>query len=110
MQRVFGISLGNSHLERLQADTHARYRAVMIGALHVDRAREAALPLRDVIRHVGNEVRIIVPKLRALPHHAVLVITELGRSQPERAVLFIGMTGGDQSLHGVLDATVGVER
>src|SRR2546426_6111464 len=34
-------------LQRLQPDAHACHRAVVIGALHVDRPRETSFPLGD---------------------------------------------------------------
>ena len=58
----------------------------MIGALHVDRAAEPALPLRDVIRDVGHEVRV---RAVALAHDAILVVAELGRPEPERALVLV---------------------
>ena len=59
--------------ERLQPRAHARDRAVVIGALHVDRALEAAPELRHVIRDVGKKVRV---RAVALSHDAILVVAE----------------------------------
>ena len=92
VQHVFRIALRNAHLERLQSGAHACDRAVMIGALHVDGAAIAALPLRDVIRDVGHEVREVAALRGALAHHAVLVVTELGGAQEQRAVFLERMS------------------
>src|SRR3712207_7296760 len=43
------------------------------------RSAEAAVPLGDVVRDVGHEVRV---RAVALAHHAVLVVAELGGAQP----------------------------
>ena len=83
---------------------------MVVGALHVDRAREAALPLRDVVRDVGQEVRRLAALLRAPAHDAILVVAEVGRPQPERAVLLVRVAGGDEPLDRLVDAAVGVQR
>ena len=57
VQHVLRVALRHPHVERLQSGAHARHRAVVVGALHVDRARESALPFGDVIGDVGHEVR-----------------------------------------------------
>ena len=110
MEHIIRIAGGDVHLERLEADANAGDGAVMIGALHVDGACEAALPFRDVIRDIGNEVRVLVSLLRALPHDAVLVVAEVGRPEPERAVLLVGVARGDESLHRLIDAPGRVQR
>ena len=69
--------------EGLQRRAHAGDVAVMVGAPHVDRADKAALMLVAMIGDVGNEVRVGPV---ALFQHPVLIIAELGRPQPERAV------------------------
>src|SRR5207237_10808869 len=82
----------------------------VVSALHVDRPCEAALPFSDVIRDVRNEVRVIASELRALSHHTIFVVAEVGRTQPERTVLLIRMTSGNESLDGLFHATRGVQR
>ena len=46
----------------------------------------------------------------ALSHHAVLVVAEVGRAQPERAVLLVRVARGDEPRHRLGDAPVIVER
>ena len=58
--------------------------AVVVGAEQVDAQVEAALPLVEVVGGVGGEVgRLAV----ALDEDPVLVVAEVGRAQPDRAVL-----------------------
>ena len=77
MQNVVGIPERNADAERLQTRAHAGDRAVMIGALHVDRLRKAALEFRDVIGDVGHEIRV---SAIGLAHHAILVVAVVGRA------------------------------
>ena len=104
---VVGVARRNAEPGRLQPGAHARDRAVVIGALHVDRRRESALPLRDMVRDVGDEIR--VPAVR-LPHHAVLVVAVVGGLQPQRAVLLVGLARRDEPRDRGVDPAVGVER
>ena len=107
VQHVVRIALRDADVERLQAGAHARERAVVIGAELGDRALVAALPLGDVIGDVRHEVRV---RAVGLAHHAVLVVAEVGRAQPQRAAFLVGVAAGDQLAHGLLDLAVGVQR
>ena len=109
VQHVFGIAVRDPHLECLQAHAHAQHGTMVIGALHVDRPREAALPFGDVIRDVRHEVRVVAALCRALAHHAVLVVAEIGRPQPARAVLLVRVSRGDEAPFGLIDLAIGVE-
>ena len=110
MQHILRIALRNPHVERLQPDAHAGHCAVMIGALHVDRPRESALPLRDVIGDVGDEVRGRAAPLGAAQHDAILVVPELGGAQPERAVPFVRVPSRLLLSKGLVHFLVGVQR
>src|SRR2546421_6830248 len=94
VQHIFRIAFGNPHLQRLEAHAHAAHSSVMIRALHIDRAGIAALPLGDVIRDIRDEVRVVATLLGAFAHHPVLVVAEVSRTQPARAVFFVRVTGG----------------
>ena len=59
---------------------------VMVGPPEIDRLDEAAAALVQMICRVGEEVR----RRAVAPHeHAVLLVPELGRAEPLRAVLLI---------------------
>ena len=107
VQHVVGVARRYADVDRLQARAHARNRAVMIRALDVERTVEAALELRHVIRDVGHEVRVAAV---GLAHHAVLVVAEIGRAQPQRAFVLVGRAGLHEPGHRRIDASVGVER
>ncbi|CAM2147879.1 hypothetical protein PT2222_10321 [Paraburkholderia tropica] len=107
VQHVVGIARRNADAERLQARAHARDGAVVVRALDVDDLGEAAFPLGDVVCDVRQEVRVGAV---GLAHHAVLVVAVVGRLEPQRAVLLVGLARGDQRLDGLLDAAFGVER
>ena len=92
--------------QRLQTGAHARDRAVVIRALHVDRHREAALPLRDVIGDIGHEVGIRAVRLA---HDTILVVAVVGRAQPQCTVPFERLAGGNQALHGLADAAARIQ-
>jgi hypothetical protein len=79
---------------------------VVVGALDVDDLGEAALPLGDVVGHVGHEVGVGAV---ALAHDAVLVVAVVGGLEPQRAVLLVGLAVGDQLVHRGLDAAAGVQ-
>jgi hypothetical protein len=80
---------------------------VVVGALHVDGAVEAALPLGQVVGHVGEEVGGVAA---ALDHHPVLVVPELRGAEPERAVLLVDEPRLAQAADGVLHPPRVVER
>ena len=62
--------------------------AVVVGAEHVDQALEAALELVPVVGDVGGEVgRLAV----GADQDPVLVVAEVGRAQPERALALVGV-------------------
>ena len=90
VQNIVGVAGGNVHRERLQPRANARDRAVMVGALNVDRLRKSALEFRDVIGDVRNEIRVAAI---GLAHHPIFVVAVVGRAQPQRAVLFIHGAG-----------------
>ncbi len=73
---------------------------MVIGALHVDRAREAAIPLAHVIGDVRKEVRI---RAVALPHDTILVVAEVGGAQPKRAIFFVGIATRCERAHRGVD-------
>jgi NAD/NADP transhydrogenase alpha subunit len=70
--------------ERLERGVHAVDVAVVVGAPHVDEQVEAALALVLVVGDVRREVRVVA---RGALDDAVLVVAELGRAQPERALV-----------------------
>ena len=110
MQDVLGIPGGDAHAQRLQADAHPRDRAVMVGALHVDRARKAPFPLVDVIGDVRHKVRIVAALLGPFPHHAVFVVAEVGGLEPERTVLLVCVSGRHQPAERLLHLARRVQR
>src|SRR3712207_7615686 len=67
--------------------------------------RSTLFPYTTLFR--SHEVRV---RAVALPHHAVLVVAEVGGAEPERAVALVGVAGGDERADGLLDLAVGVER
>ncbi len=67
---------------------------MVVGALDVDRLGEAALELGEVIGDVGHEVGVGAV---GLAHDAVLVVAVVGRAQPQRAAILVGLAGGDQA-------------
>ena len=60
-----------------------------------------------MIRDVGHEIR--VPAVR-LPHHAILVVAEVGGPEPQRALGLVRLAGREQSLDRRVHAPVGIER
>ncbi len=59
-----------------------------------------------MVGDVGHEVGVAAV---GLAHHAVLVVAVVGRAQPERAVLLVGLAGLDQLVDRLLDPAAGVE-
>ena len=70
----------------------------------IDGTREAALPFGDVIGDVGHEICVAA---LGLAHHAVFVVTVVGRLEPQRAVLLVSLAGIDQFLHCLRHAAAG---
>ena len=69
--------------ERRERRPHPRHVAVVVGAEHVDQPLVPALELVEVVGDVGGEVgRLAV----GADQDAVLVVAELGRAQPDRAL------------------------
>jgi len=98
--------------ERGDRRLHPRDVAVVVGAEHVDHAVVAALELLLVVGDVGGEVR----RLAGRPHeHAVLVVAERRRPQPERAVravqvpllLQAGERAVDRARRALVERTLG---
>src|SRR5690606_22057733 len=71
------------------------------------RALVAALPLAHVVRDVGHEVGVAAV---GPAHHAVLVVTEIGGPQPQRAAVLVGVAVGAQGGDGLLDLAIGIQR
>ncbi|MNQ66437.1 hypothetical protein D3C85_809290 [compost metagenome] len=109
MQYIGRIVLGDALFQRLQAGAHARHGAVVVAALDVHGAMEAALPFGLVISHVGHEVGVAA---FAFAHDAVFVVAraEFGRAQPQRAAFLVGVAAGDQGLDRGFHASGRVER
>ncbi|OIQ71401.1 hypothetical protein GALL_469800 [mine drainage metagenome] len=106
MQHVVGIAGRDAEIDCLQTGTYPRDGAMVIRTLDVDRAMKAALPLGDVIGHVGQEIGVAAV---GLAHHPVFVVAEVGGAQPERAVLLIRVAGCDEALDGVRDLAFGIQ-
>ncbi len=79
---------------------------MMIRSLDVDCAHEATLPLGDVIRNVWDEVRV---RSVALAHHAILVISIIGRAQPQRAVTLVSRTVRNEPIDGLGHLSISVQ-
>ena len=108
VRRVVPRNAGSRHrAERLQSGTHPRHRAVMIRSLHIDRVRESALPLGDVVGDVRHEISVAAV---GFPHHPILVVAVVGGPEPQRAVLFVGLARGSERAHRGLDLALGIER
>ena len=107
VQNIVGVAGRDAASDRHQSGAHPRDGAVMVRALDVDGALEAAFPFGDVIGHIRHEVS---PATLGLAHHAVLVIAIVGAAQPQRAFGFIGLAGGGQRLHRGLDPAIAVQR
>ena len=70
----------------MHGSLHTSHVTVVIGAPDVDGALEAALPLVAVVSDVGHEVGVGAIRLA---QHAVLVVSERGGLEPQRAVLLV---------------------
>ena len=106
VEHVVRVAGRHAHVGGLQAGAHPGDRAVVVGALDVDRLGEAALELGQVIGDVGHEVGVAAV---GLAHHAVLVVAVVGGAQPERAALLVGLARGDEPRHGRVDPAAGVQ-
>ncbi len=82
---------------------------MMVRTLHVDRVLEPPLPLGDVVRDIGQEVGKLAALLRALAHHAVLVVTEIGGAQPQRTVALVRVSSRHETTGRLFHLPVGVE-
>jgi hypothetical protein len=78
----------------------------MVRALDIDRARETALPLGEMIGDVGHEISVAAV---GLPHHPVLVVAVVGGLEPQRAVLFVGLARRGKRADRRVDLALGVE-
>ena len=107
MQHVLRPALGNAAFQRLQSGPDPGHGAVVIRTLLVDDSFEAALPLVQVVGHIGQEVRVTAV---ALAHHPVLVVSESGGAQPQGAIELVGMSAVDQALHGGVHLAVLIQR
>jgi hypothetical protein len=76
---------------------------VVVGAPHVDQPVEPALALLLVVGDVRREVRVRAG--RAL-EHAVLVVAEVARAQPQRAIGAVRGLQVVEPLERVLDEAV----
>ena len=89
--------------QRLGGVLQPRHGAVVVGAPDVDQLVEAAAELLDQVADVGGEVG----RLAVGPDHdAVLVVAELGRAEPQRAVLLVHVAGNLELLDAPLDPTL----
>src|SRR5579884_1558003 len=77
--------------------------AVVVGAEHVDGAVEAALHLVAQVRDVRRLVRRQSPALGRADQHAVLVVAELGRADPQRALGLVRRQPGEQLRQPLLE-------
>ena len=109
MQGILRVSLRNADVQRLQSRSHARHGAVVVSALHVDRATESARPLRLVIRDIRHEVGVRASLPRALAHDAVLVVAVRRRAEKQRTILLVRPAAGHELPDGLLHATIGVK-
>src|SRR6185437_12693632 len=101
-----GIALRNAEAERLQSCADTRERAVMIRALNVDGSLESASPLIEMIGHIRNEIRVAAVRLA---DHPILVVAEVGRTEPQGAIALVRLTARNQPLDGSIEAAVRVE-
>ena len=90
VQHVVGVTGGHAGTGGLQAGAHAGDGAVVVHALNVDGLGITALPLGQVVGHVRHKVGVAAV---ALFHDAVFVVAVVGRFEPQRAVLLIGLAG-----------------
>ncbi len=67
----------------------------MVGAPHVDQVIEPAGELVDHVGAVGPEVRVDAVRT---DHHAILVVAEVGRTEPHRAVGLVRVSGFAKAL------------
>ena len=81
--------------QRLVGRLHAGDVAVMVGAPDVDQPLEPARVLVGVVGDVGREVGVLAARAA---QHAVLVVAEVGRAQPQRAVVLVAVAAGRQRL------------
>ena len=110
MQNVVGVALGNGQTQLLRgglqtcADTGDG--AVVVGALDVNDLGKAALPFGQVVGNIGHKIGVAAVRFT---HHAVFVVAKIGGAQPQRTVLFVGVTRGVQRGHGLIDTPIGVQ-
>ena len=100
------LELARLATERLPRDLHPRHVAVVVGAPHVDHAVEAALALVLVVGDVGGEVGLLAG--RAL-QHAVLVVAQRCRAEPDRPFAVVDVPVLAQQLDRALDRAVLVQ-
>jgi hypothetical protein len=79
---------------------------VVIGAPDVDEVIEAAAEFLGHIADVGREIR--GPAVRA-DHHPILVVTEVGRPEPDGAVLVVDVAALAKPVDATLDPALAVE-
>ena len=88
--------------ERLDRGLHACDVPVVVRAPHVDGTLESPVELVRRIR----DVRCEVGRFAVLAHHhAILLVAELGRAKPQRAVSLVHMPSLTQAIHDRLHVT-----
>src|SRR5438093_8950086 len=75
----------------------------MVRAVDCHRSCEATFACVDVICDVREEIGVLAAFFHPLAHHAVLIVPEVGRLEPESAVLLVGMPRPHQPTQRLLD-------
>ena len=73
--------------QRAVRGLHPRHVTVVVGAPHVDLPIEAALAPQLVVGDIGGEVGVLAVRAH---QHAVLVVAEVRRAQPQRPLAAVG--------------------
>ena len=94
--------------ERADGGLHLALPSVVVGADEVDQPLEPAAKLVHEVGEVRSEIRR--HPIGGPYDHAVLVVAEVGRAQPERAVLLIHVAELLQQLHHPFDRALFVQR
>ena len=90
----------------MQASAHPGNGAVVVRALDVDHFAKAALPLGQVVSHIGHKVGVAAV---AFFHDAVFVVAVVGGAQPQGAVFLKSFARCHQGAYGGVHAAAGVQ-
>ena len=106
MQHVLGPALGNTNIKTLKSRPDPGDGAVVVSALLIDDALKATLPLVVMVGNVRHKIGVAA---FAFAHDPIFVITKVGCPQPQRVLIFEGMSRLFQRADRLLDGTTFIE-